>query len=94
MGRPFLAPGASTGSAMRPGRNGGSGRHLGRWWRLSNSLPMVEGVGSNDEPGPRCRFRAVPRMLAGACVPVLEPGSDDRAEAGHQCRTMTPNALI
>jgi hypothetical protein len=73
MGRPFLAPGASTGSAMRPGRNGGSGRHLGRWWRLSNSLPMVEGVGSNDEPGPRCRFRA---------VPVLEPGSEDRAEAG------------
>jgi hypothetical protein len=26
-----------------------------------------------------------PRTLARASVPVLEPGSDDRAEAGYQC---------
>jgi hypothetical protein len=54
MGRPLLTPGASTGSAMRPGSNGGSGRQLGRWC-LSNSCPWWRGSGVTAEPGPRSR---------------------------------------
>jgi hypothetical protein len=46
---------------------------------------MVEGVGSNAEPGPPLSFWAVPRTLARASVPLLESDSDDRAEAGYQC---------
>jgi hypothetical protein len=55
---------------------GGAYRTPSPWWR---------GSGVTAEPGPRSRFWAVPRTRARASVPVLGPGSDDRAEAGYQC---------
>jgi hypothetical protein len=81
---PLLAPGASRVPRCDPGGTaalgatwgGGAYRTLCPWWR---------GSGRTAEPGPRSGFWAVPRTPARASVPVLEPGSDDRAEAGYQC---------
>jgi hypothetical protein len=94
MGRPLLAPGASTSSAMRPGRNGGSGCHQGRWC-LSNSLPMVEGVGSNGGVRPPLSFLGRSKDASSS----LGAGSESHAAMTVprlviSAATMTPNALI
>jgi len=91
---PLLAPGASTGSAMRPGRNGGSGRHLGevvlielsahgeggRVQRLSPAPALVSWPFQGRQLGPPCRYWSQAAMT----VPRLVISA----------ATMTPNALL
>jgi hypothetical protein len=62
---------------------------LGATWEVVPiELPAHGGGGRGQRlsPAPRSRFRAVPRTPARASVPLLESDSDDRAEAGYQCR--------
>jgi hypothetical protein len=93
MGRPLLAPGASTGFAMRPGRNGGSGAIWGGgayrtpcpWWR---------GSGPTAEPGPRARFWAVPGRYLGPRCRFWSQAAMIVPRLVISTATMTPNALI
>jgi len=92
MGRPLLAPGASTGSAMRPGRNGGSGRQLGGG---AIELPAHGGGGRVQRLSPTpARYgllsqlpKLVKERQRRCAPPVLPPpaaeGADQEEPGGH-----------